>query len=848
MKKFYFYGLMACLMLFANSAMAEVSMMSDLFGKYKFTATIETTEAGAAHADKFQSECEVTITQAQSQYFMADIFGFAGADYSMSVSNFDASTSTFEVSGPNNANYGIWNGYIAVANGEGEWPFSRWDVEGSQQYGMTFAFNPSTKEITVADFTIVSLDWSTTTTTILATVKNVKMELTEAETVDTSSYPDLTGEWSYDGDIRNDVSPKSFTLNITAADDTKVNWNATFAFEGYEEFTLPATFDGSILTVPYDTIFLDRENRIRFGTRSSSKQYSGAFTFSYNSKTSMSLYDYIYIRRDSISPETGELVGAFVHQVFDGYVVRENPDAYDWSGTYKVSVNDYEDLTGGNVTFPTEFDMVIEKKPGDIYQITKMLGYEDLSISITPSDDDMSANIELGGYSGAMLLFIGSTGDDYAYHVITDANGEATTLKLTRNEDGSLSFEDFTVSYKLYYADSYEPLAIFSGVKAKKEVFDWAGTYTLTADVESVDGNEYPASFNVEVEYNEAADIYFVKSFMDKDVYSLNQGMFTFDVAENGKSAKVAVDAYYGLLFVYGTFPDYVIIKDAEGGTNALNLVLGAGNVVTMDDFSLYALNYETYASSAMAVYSNVTLVKAVEEPETPAVDYTPTNTGTKSRNDRTVTSIEVVSSVYGASVYDLTQDEMTQDYTDATANAVLMAAPGEELTVNVTSTGSWVHFAVYVDEDGDGFTSGIEEGSDYAPAGDLVAYSFYNNGSSSDESGWNSVGDVVTGNDRNKPAIPAFTAPAEAGTYRMRIQQDWCSIDPMGDADGKFGDFKSNGGQIVDVILEVVVNDGIENVVTNENNVIYDLIGRKVQNISNKGLYIVNGAKVLVK
>ena len=849
MKKFYFYGLMACLMLLANSAMAEVSMMSDLFGKYKFTATIETTEAGAAHADKLKSECEVIITKSQSQYFMADITGFAGADYSMSVSNFDAATSTFEVSGPNNANYGIWNGYIAVANGEGEWPFSRYDVEGSQQYGMTFGFNPSTKEISVADFTIVSLDWSTTTTTILATVKNVKMELVESETVDTSAYPDLTGEWTYDGDIRNDVSPKSFTLNLTAADDTKVNWNATFAFEGYEEFTLPATFDGAILTVPHDTIFLDRENRIRFGTRSSSKEYSGAFTFSYNTKTSMSLYDYIYIRRDSINPETGELVGAFVHQVFDGYVVRENPDAYDWSGTYKVSVSDYEDLAEDGVEFPTEFDMVIEKKPGDIYQITKMLGYEDLYISITPSDDDMSANIELGGYNGAMLLFIGSTGDDYSYHVITDANGEPTTLKLTRNEDGSLSFEDFTVSYKLYYANSYEPLAIFSGVKAEKEVFDWAGTYTLTADVESVDGNAYPATFNVEVEYNEASNLYFVKKFMDKDVYTLNQGMFTLDVAENGKNATIAVDAYYGHLFVYGSYPDYVAIKDAEGETNALNLTLGAGNVIAMDNFSLYALNYETYASSAMAVYSNVTLVKAaVEEPETPAVDYTPTNTGTKTRNDRAVNAVELVSEAYGASSYALTADEKGQDYTDATAVAVLKAAPGESLTVNVDAAGSWVHFFVYVDIDGDGFTAGIEEGSDFAPTGDLVAYSFYNNNSSSDEYGWNSVGGVVTGGDRDKPAIPAFTAPAEAGTYRMRIKQDWCNIDPMGDADGKFGDFKANGGQIIDVILEVAVSDGIENVVTNESTVIYDLTGRKVENISAKGIYIVNGKKVMVK
>ena len=304
-------------------------------------------------------------------------------------------------------------------------------------------------------------------------------------------------------------------------------------------------------------------------------------------------------------------------------------------------------------------------------------------------------------------------------------------------------------------------------------------------------------------------------------------------------------------MFVYGTFPDYVIIKDAEGGSNALKLTLGAGNVVAMDNFSLYALNYETYASSAMAVYSNVTLVKAAaepEEPETPAVDYNPTNTGNKSRNDRAVNAVELVSATYGTSAYTLTADEKGMDYTDATETVVFMAAPGEEVTVNVDAAGSWVHFFVYVDAEGDGFTAGIEEGSDFAPTGDLVAYSFYNNDSSSDEYGWNSVGDVVIGNDRNKPAIPAFAAPAEAGTYRMRIKQDWCNIDPMGDADGKFGDFKANGGQIIDVILEVVVSDGIENVVANEKAVIYDLTGRKVQNISSKGLYIVNGAKVLVK
>ena len=94
-----------------------------------------------------------------------------------------------------------------------------------------------------------------------------------------------------------------------------------------------------------------------------------------------------------------------------------------------------------------------------------------------------------------------------------------------------------------------------------------------------------------------------------------------------------------------------------------------------------------------------------------------------------------------------------------------------------------------------------------------------------------------------------AITAPEELGTYRMRIKQDWCSIDPQGDADGKFGDFKQNGGVIVDVLLAVSNTTGIEEVKTENGAVkaIYDLQGRKVVNPTS-GIYIVNGKKTVIK
>ena len=627
MKKNYFFALFATLMLFAAMpATAQVSVMSDLFGKWQFTATVTTTEAGADHADKFKSECEVIIGKSESEYFMADIANFAGADYSMSVSGFNTSDYTIEINGPNSANYGIWEGYIAVANAAGEWPFSRWDVEGSVQYGMNMTVDPETKEITIPDFTIVSLDWQTYTPTVLANVTNAKMTVIKLDTKDTSKYPDLTGLWTWEGGLRNaDNQPNSFTVEFEQAGEGKDAWKATFAFGEYEPFTLDATFDGSLVTIPHDTIFFDRENGIRLGIRTSSKQYSGAFTFSYNSKTSMSLYDYIYVRRDTISTETGELAGAFVHQVFDGYITRENPDAYDWSGTYKVTVADYEDLDENDtISYSAEFDMVIEKKPGNIFAVTEFLGLKDLNITITPADDDKSAIINLGGYYGATLDSWVSNGEgDWTCHVITDANAEATSLTITMNEDGTFSFADFSVSLKSYNTGECEPLAAFFGAKATKEVFDWAGEYTLTANVETeagVDAKSFPATFDVVVKLYDDGK-YRIEKFMNVDVYSLNQGNQSVDIAADGKSATLALDAAWGMYILGGGYPDYLIMCDKDGKSTSVSLVLGAGNVLTMDDFTVYAFNWDTYADSKLATYSNVVLTKKTANIENIAVE-----------------------------------------------------------------------------------------------------------------------------------------------------------------------------------------------------------------------------------
>lgn len=210
---------------------------------------------------------------------------------------------------------------------------------------------------------------------------------------------------------------------------------------------------------------------------------------------------------------------------------------------------------------------------------------------------------------------------------------------------------------------------------------------------------------------------------------------------------------------------------------------------MTMRKFTFFLMLFTAFAMTAVA-----------------QIDYTPSFTGTRS-SSRYLSTIRLSSPSYpdhAANSIALSSSEQQQNYVDKTTGTTMKVGAGETVTLTVSMNGTWMHSYAYIDVDGDGFTASIANGSDYQPAGDLVSYSFYNNNSSSDERGWNSAGSSITGDARNTLVLPQFTTPATVGTYRMRIKLDWCNIDPNGDQDGKFGDFTTNGGHIIDVMLEV--------------------------------------------
>ena len=139
--------------------------------------------------------------------------------------------------------------------------------------------------------------------------------------------------------------------------------------------------------------------------------------------------------------------------------------------------------------------------------------------------------------------------------------------------------------------------------------------------------------------------------------------------------------------------------------------------------------------------------------------------------------------------------------YEDHTAKKFTVEA-GSEVTASFNYTGEWMNGYVYIDRDNDGEFS-YNKGQWNQEGTDLVAYSFYttlDDPKTNDGNGYNSTGASVTGNARSNVNPPAFTAPTEPGTYRIRFKVDWNCILPGGS-----NDILSDGGGVWDATLEVV-------------------------------------------
>ena len=207
------------------------------------------------------------------------------------------------------------------------------------------------------------------------------------------------------------------------------------------------------------------------------------------------------------------------------------------------------------------------------------------------------------------------------------------------------------------------------------------------------------------------------------------------------------------------------------------------------------------------------------EEPEKPNPDETPyynTNFAKDTKSTRVSDGryLKSVTLTQGSSTQRYPQSGgstamMQTLYLDATASAVFSVVAGQSYTPAVSWAGGDMHAYAYVDYNRDGaFTNVLQsDGHTLGEGSELVSYSAYAADYTGGSTGtfYNSTGTRV-GN--TNQTMPAFTVPSDlqSGRYRMRLKVDWCSLDAGGNdgTDGTSNEIWSNGGQIVDVILEV--------------------------------------------
>ena len=208
------------------------------------------------------------------------------------------------------------------------------------------------------------------------------------------------------------------------------------------------------------------------------------------------------------------------------------------------------------------------------------------------------------------------------------------------------------------------------------------------------------------------------------------------------------------------------------------------------------------------------------------ADDY-PLNFTNVTKSARLYSKIILNSKFYGEQTINATIDNTSSParqnlYQDLTSQKFYCVA-GEQLTASFTKGSNepnfWLNGYIYIDDDKNGqFEYGVNS-DDHKPTGNLYAYSFYTESTSSDETGYNSAGQQISGDSRSTHNPPSFVAPTVPLVYRMRCKADWCSIDPGGDKNSHFGGtFANYNGSIFDVTLVVVGYCNVSSAATDRN------------------------------
>ena len=520
------------------------------------------------------------------------------------------------------------------------------------------------------------------------------------------------------------------------------------------------------------------------------------------------------------------------------FVVGENPDAVTPEAV--VYKNELTIVRGANHKVYNDAEVTVLAKGEGKYEVT-LPEFADMDLTnsgtvgkivFTANGEEVDGVLKLTAENAAGVISTGEGWTNYAADVTM--SGEVANNQLAAKFTVVLAgMSDYT--YELGFGKE-----IF--IPKTSTVTDWAN-----------------------IKFGDSDPVNIENAKLDITMVSMSTAMVTFkDVMINGNN--IGDFAISGVKATFNT-DDYttVLTTEATKGTwvratenNALGVIVGAESDIrnfegTQDeDAGKTVVKFGVFFGSAYG-WADIVFGEKAETPDQPKDDYAVNfdKDANSTHNSRALNSF---------SLQQTGKDKQTKSvktskaaYEDHTADEPFTVEVGSELTASFDYTGEWMHSFVYIDFDNDGKFS-YKEGQWDQTGTDLVAFSFYSLDSNpkNDASGYNSVGDELTGDARNTYAAPSFKAPAKAGEYRIRFKIDWNCILPGGSSS-----ILSDGGGVWDATLKVVepVVDGISTInaeAANGEAQLFTVDGVQIAKLQ-KGLNIVRTTdgkvkKVLVK
>jgi hypothetical protein len=347
-------------------------------------------------------------------------------------------------------------------------------------------------------------------------------------------------------------------------------------------------------------------------------------------------------------------------------------------------------------------------------------------------------------------------------------------------------------------------------LRADAPAFDWAGVYNVkTTDENGLyiaddAGFDWPTEFQIEVEYNEGWDMYLVTKVFGLDVVALNNGGLEFTPSEDGKKVEISI----GYLYSVKQGEVYLALRDMNMSTDAIDMVVNEDGTMSVAGLSVVTTVAGVATPTLNAFYSNLLVTKEAAEPEAPAFelagDYKLKATVNKyyQGDVEFPAEFDVKIEYFDGSAYG-----MDSYYYIASFMGKNIAAANQSIDINVVKEGEEYELVA------GGLCGSIVPGELY--------YMFY---------------------DMNASKAPVSMTVNEDGT--ISIANFFIKVKNYNDGSETAGAYYQN------VVLTKKGETSIENVTVENTAVkgIFDMQGRKIENITAPGLYIIDGVKVLVK